>query len=59
MRTLTLGIMALAASTAIAVGASDDAWEQFRKDVAAACLLAPEPMFEAATARVDPFGSES
>ena len=42
-----------------ASAASDDAWEQFRADVEDACLKAAEPMFETATATVDPFGSES
>jgi hypothetical protein len=41
------------------LASSDDAWEQFRKDVAAGCLAAAAPMFETASARVDPFGSES
>jgi hypothetical protein len=38
---------------------SDDAWTTFRADVEAACLKAAEPLFASATARVDPFGSES
>ena len=42
-----------------ASAASDDAWEQFRADVEAACLKAAEPMVETAKATVDPFGSES
>jgi len=41
------------------VASSDDAWEQFRKDVAADCLAAASPIFGMASARVDPFGSES
>jgi hypothetical protein len=53
-------IMAFAVGSAVpALGASDDAWEQFRADVEAACLEAAEPLFETAAARVDPFGSES
>ena len=38
--------------------ASDTAWEEFRKDVAAKCLAAGEGLFEEAVADVDPFGSE-
>jgi hypothetical protein len=52
--------MILAVGSAIpALAASDDAWEQFRAEVEAACLQAAEPLFETATAQVDPFGSES
>jgi hypothetical protein len=46
------------APTATALASSDDAWEQFRSDVEAACLKVAEPMFETAKANVDPFGSE-
>ena len=42
-----------------ALAASEDAWEAFRADVAAKCLTAAGPLFETATATVDPFGSES
>ena len=53
-------IMALAVGSGVpALAASDDAWEQFRADVEAACLKAAEPLFETAAAQVDPFGSES
>ncbi len=52
--------IALAAASAVPVfGASDDAWEQFRADVEAACLTAAEPMFATPEALVDPFGSQS
>ena len=56
----SLLVIALALGSALpALGASDDAWEQFRADVEAACLAAAAPLFESAAARVDPFGSES
>lgn len=42
-----------------AQAASDDAWEAFRGEVAAACRAAAEPLFEAPRIRLDPFGSES
>jgi hypothetical protein len=42
-----------------ALAASDDAWEAFRADVEAKCLAAAEPLFQTATATVDPFGSAS
>ena len=42
-------VMALAGASAVpAFAASDDAWEQFRADVEAACLKAAEPLFETA-----------
>ncbi len=47
------------AATAPAFASSDDAWDAFRKDVAAKCLEAAKPMFATAEATVDPFGSES
>ncbi|MBN9021698.1 MAG: hypothetical protein J0H08_06325 [Rhizobiales bacterium] len=59
MRLTALSIAALAALASPALASSDDAWAEFEKDVAGACLKAAEPMFESATARVDPFGSES
>jgi hypothetical protein len=53
-------VITLAVGSAVpALSASDDAWEQFRGEVEAACLKAAEPLFETAAARVDPFGSES
>src|SRR5262245_38780644 len=54
-----LAIALAFASLLPALGASDDAWEQLRADVEAACLAAAAPMFESAAALVDPFGSES
>ena len=53
-----LTVLVLAAG-APAHPSSDDAWEQFRADVEAACLEAAAPMFEAAKATVHPFGSQS
>jgi hypothetical protein len=60
-RTLTVLTIA-AAAVMVAPGArasSDDAWAAFRADVETACLKAAEPLFASATARVDPFGSQS
>ncbi len=54
---LTLAGVATMAAPALA--SSDDAWEAFRKDVAAECLKAAEPLFASAEATVDPFGSTS
>jgi len=59
MRRFPLTVILITALAAPAAASSDDSWEQFRADVAAACLAAAEPMFETAEARVDPFGSES
>lgn len=55
----TLAALALLALGGAAPASSDDAWEAFRADVETQCLAAAEPMFETATATVDPFGSES
>ena len=53
-------VMALVLGSVLpAIGASDDAWEQFRADVETTCLEAAVPMFETPAIRVDPFGSES
>lgn len=57
MRSVILAAVTAWAMPALA--ASDDAWQQFQDDVEAACLEAAAPMFETASARVDPFGSES
>ena len=54
-----LALAGVATTGAGALGSSDDAWEAFRKDVAAACLKAAEPTFADAEATVDPFGSAS
>ena len=52
-------VAGVAASVFHANASSDDAWAAFRADVEAACLKAAEPLFQSATAVVDPFGSES
>jgi hypothetical protein len=59
--TKALGAAALVSivGASACVASSDDAWETFRKDVAAQCLKAAEAQFASATATVDPFGSES
>lgn len=57
MRSVILAAVTAWAMPALA--ASDDAWQQFQDDVEAACLEAAKPTFETASARVDPFGSES
>lgn len=59
MRLVLASLAMLPALALPAAASSDDAWAQFRKDVETACLAAAEPQFETATARVDPFGSES
>jgi len=53
---LVLVLSVLPAASVLA--SSDDAWQQFRADVEAACLEAAAAMFEAPKANVDPFGSE-
>jgi hypothetical protein len=54
---------ATAAALLVAAGSarasSTDAWEAFRKDVAAACLAAARDQVTDAKATVDPFGSAS
>ena len=52
-------VAGVAASVFHANASSDDVWAAFRADVEAACLKAAEPLFQSATAVVDPFGSES
>ncbi len=55
-------LAALAIVTALATPAaasSDEAWAAFQDEVSAACLEAAAPQFASATARVDPYGSES
>jgi hypothetical protein len=58
-------VITLAGAVAIAVAgfradaSSDDAWTAFRADVEATCLKVAVPLFQSATAIVDPFGSES
>ena len=42
-----------------AFGATEAEWAAFRADVEAKCLEAAAPLFETATAIVDPFGSPS
>jgi len=59
MRPFILAAVLAVLAGASALGASDDAWEAFRKDVESACLAAAEPLFDNPAARVDPFGSES
>jgi hypothetical protein len=51
-------VLGLALATA-ALSASPDAWDAFRKEVAAACIAAAAPLIDNAAADVDPFGSES
>jgi hypothetical protein len=59
----TLTVLTIAAAAVMgspgAHASSDDAWAAFRADVETACLKAAEPLFASATARVDPFGSQS
>jgi hypothetical protein len=59
MKHFAVAIAALASLTLPALAATPDAWEAFRDEVKAACLEAAKPLFEAAVADVDPFGSES
>lgn len=54
---IAAGLLVLA-GTGRALAANDAAWEEFRNEVAAKCLVAGEELFEAAVAEVDPFGSE-
>jgi hypothetical protein len=42
-----------------AIAATEEEWAAFRADVEAKCLEAAAPLFETATAVVDPFGSPS
>jgi hypothetical protein len=59
---IVAAIVAVAAVVVLvqrARAASDDAWAEFRHDVETKCLEAAQPMFETASATVDPFGSES
>ena len=59
MRLWLTTVAMIGATLTPALASSDDAWAQFQKDVEAACLDAAAPMVENASARVDPFGSES
>lgn len=40
------------------LASSDDAWQEFAKEVGDKCLEAAAPMLEGARVAVDPFGSE-
>ncbi|MNE70383.1 hypothetical protein D3C80_1661730 [compost metagenome] len=41
-----------------ALASSDDAWQEFAREVGDKCLEAAAPMLEGARVAVDPFGSE-
>lgn len=51
----------LALATSPAMASSDEAWQVFRDQVAAACTALAQPMAQGAemVVEVDPFGSES
>ena len=59
MRLWLTTVAMIGATLTPALASSGDAWAQFQKDVEAACLEAAAANFEDASARVDPFGSES
>jgi hypothetical protein len=59
MRLFPTILVVTVAAAVPALAASPDAWETFRKEVAAACIAAAAPLIENAAADVDPFGSES
>lgn len=56
---LTSLATALIALSAPVKASSEDAWEEFRAEVEAACRSTTEDIFEAPEIIVDPFGSES
>ena len=53
-----IAAVALTATTA-AFASSGDAWAEFAAEVETGCLAAASNLFKAATAVVDPYGSES
>jgi hypothetical protein len=62
MKRLAATALPLAACLGLAsaaFGATEEEWAAFRADVEAKCLEAAAPLFETATATVDPFGSPS
>jgi hypothetical protein len=58
MPRLSKAIFLLLCSAAPALASSDDAWQEFAKEVGDKCLEAAAPMLEGARVAVDPFGSE-
>ncbi|MBP1882946.1 hypothetical protein [Sinorhizobium mexicanum] len=62
MPTHHTSILSLFAAASLAAGpahaSSGDAWEEFRADVSAKCIVAAESL-EGVSAIVDPFGTES
>lgn len=58
-RRLAMGLACAGMIASPALAAAPDAWEAFSKEVETACLEAARPLFAAAVADVDPFGSES
>ncbi|MGK6315327.1 hypothetical protein [Neorhizobium sp. DT-125] len=60
MKTLLLLAAALVSAGVTTVqAASDDAWAEFRTEVADACVAAAKGLIENGKALVDPFGSEN
>ena len=55
---LAIATLVIAAGLAPAYASSDDAWQEFAKEVETRCLAAAKGMIEAPKAVVDPYGSE-
>lgn len=58
MPRLAPALLLLLAAAVPALASSDDAWQEFAKEVGKKCLEAAAPMLEGARVAVDPFGSE-
>ncbi|CDN53109.1 Hypothetical protein RG1141_CH07490 [Neorhizobium galegae bv. officinalis bv. officinalis str. HAMBI 1141] len=57
--TFALAAVLLASGVTVTHAASDDAWSNFRSEVAKACVTAAKGLIENGKALVDPFGSQS
>ena len=53
-----IAVLVTSALAGSAHSSSDDAWQEFAKDVETRCLAAAKGMIEAPKAVVDPYGSE-
>lgn len=58
MPRLAPALLLLLVAAVPALASSDDAWQEFAKEVGDKCLEAAAPMLEGARVAVDPFGSE-
>jgi len=56
---LACALVAVAWTPLDVAASSDDAWEEFERDVQKACLIASKGVLQVTDVQVDPYGSES